>query len=538
MNNNRSQPVTGSRAKKVADVRLVEAMVQTAERFRGAGVFLAVVDDRGAVIAHDEGAETEFRRAALALVRGGQVFGVPEGKTGRDESRDDGAGLGWTWFSVGGGSARRVVVVARSAAAGELLAGLIPAIRGTMEDRLAESSSEEQLDGMTSQLADTYEELSLLYQVSSGMRVNRDPEDFFRGLCNDVRGVLSTRSLGVSLRTGRGMQSRLVVTGDLDLDPPQLSRFTDELFEELVDRSTSGGSAGAGGAGVAVVVNDLSAVPSMSWLSPNVRQLLAVPLSRGGQVLGFVFAVDREAGVFDSVDVKLLSSVASVSAIFVENVLLYDDVHGLLMGLLHSLTSAVDAKDSYTCGHSERVALIARELAVAAGFDESEAERVYMAGLLHDVGKIGVPEAVLQKCGRLTEEEFSQMKQHPEVGAKILADVRQVQDIIPGVLYHHERYDGKGYPQRLAGTDIPILGRLICLADSLDAMTSNRTYRRGMPIQQALEEINRCAGKQFDPELARTLLEIGSDRLMNLLERHRNQKNRDFGQTVRHARAA
>src|SRR5213078_2528034 len=125
---------------------------------------------------------------------------------------------------------------------------------------------------------------------------------------------------------------------------------------------------------------------------------------------------------------KLLNSIANESAIYLENAMLFEDVHGLMMGLLHSLTSAVDAKDAYTCGHSERVALLARQLAKQAGYPDAFVERVYMAGLLHDVGKIGVPEAVLQKTGRLTDEEFDLIKKHPEIGGRILRDVKQVQD--------------------------------------------------------------------------------------------------------------
>jgi len=154
-----------------------------------------------------------------------------------------------------------------------------------------------------------------------------------------------------------------------------------------------------------------------------------------------------------------------------------------------------------------------------------------MAGLLHDVGKIGVPEAVLQKAGRLTNEEFEQMKRHPGVGAKILADIKQVEDIIPGVLHHHERYDGKGYPAGLSGQEIPLMGRIICLADCFDAMTSNRTYRRALPLEVALCEIRRCSGTQFDPTLAESFLRIGADALRDLLSDHQAQcRNRPEAQ--------
>src|SRR5207249_10461660 len=147
------------------------------------------------------------------------------------------------------------------------------------------------------------------------------------------------------------------------------------------------------------------------------------------QVLGCLCALGKVAESpsveFDTVDSKLLTSIANESAIYLENAMLFEDVSGLMMGLLHSLTSAVDAKDAYTCGHSERVALLSRTLAQRAGLSEQQVERIYMAGLLHDVGKIGVPEAVLQKTGRLTPDELADIKKHPEIGARILRDVTQ-----------------------------------------------------------------------------------------------------------------
>jgi putative nucleotidyltransferase with HDIG domain len=212
-------------------------------------------------------------------------------------------------------------------------------------------------------------------------------------------------------------------------------------------------------------------------------------------------------------------------------------VHGLMMGLLHSLTSAVDAKDAYTCGHSERVALLSRHLAQQLGYSDHEVERIYMAGLLHDVGKIGVPEAVLQKPGKLTVEEFDQMKKHPEIGARILADIKQVKDILPGVLHHHERYDGRGYPSGLAGENIPAMGRILCLADCFDAMTSNRTYRKALPLEVALTEIRRCSGTQFDPAMTDAFLKTGSEGFRVLLRDYEEQ-TRQLTDLQRNIRAA
>jgi len=362
-----------------------------------------------------------------------------------------------------------------------------------------------ELNSLSNQLANTYEELSLIYQVSSGMRVNRRAGDFFKQACLELMEVMGVNGMGIVLCGEHSARHAPVVYGRLTLPNGTIDRMAEELMPRVTERDTP------------LLINDLRKETGFNWLSPYVRRILAVPMQRQDQILGCYFAIDKLEGDFDSQDSKLLSSIANESAIYLENAMLFDDVHGLMMGLLHSLTSAVDAKDTYTLGHSERVAAFARQLTLEAGFDEALAERVYLAGLLHDVGKIGVPESVLQKTGRLTPEEFDQMKKHPEIGARILADVKQIRDLIPGVLHHHERYDGNGYPHGLAGEKIPMMGRLICLADCFDAMTSNRTYRKALPLEVAMTEIRRCGGTQFDPKLTEAFLRIGVDRLRELV---------------------
>jgi HD-GYP domain-containing protein (c-di-GMP phosphodiesterase class II) len=369
---------------------------------------------------------------------------------------------------------------------------------------------EQELDSLSGQLANTYEELSLIYQISGGMRINRRASDFFKCACLDVMEVINVRGMGVVLVNCQDAPEP-VLYGSLSLPPGKVHRLSSELLVTLGERKSP------------LLINDLLHDRFYGWLGEYAKQLIAVPLQRQDQILGCLFALDKEGSEFDSVDAKLLNSIANESAVYLENATLFDDVHGLMMGLLHSLTSAVDAKDAYTCGHSERVALLSRLLAERAGLAEQSVERIYMAGLLHDVGKIGVPESVLQKTGRLTPEEFEQMKKHPEIGARILSDIKQIRDILPGVMHHHERFDGKGYPGGLAGEDIPLMGRIICLADCFDAMTSNRTYRKALPLEVAMTEIRRCSGTQFDPRLAQAFLEIGPERLRDLIRNHQDQ---------------
>jgi len=398
-------------------------------------------------------------------------------------------------------------------------------VNGMVQDQVRMGGLESELESLSGQLANTYEELTLIYQISSGMRINRRAADFFKQACLDVLEVMGVEGMGVALHAENFHRQEPVIYGPLGLPPGVIHRLSEQLMTELTQRKS------------VLLVNDLPHDKNYSWLGEFAKTLIAVPLQRQDQVLGCLFGLNKNGGEFDSADSKLLNSIANESAIYIENAMLFDDVHGLMMGLLHSLTSAVDAKDAYTCGHSERVALLSRHLAQEAGLSDHQVERVYMAGLLHDVGKIGVPEEVLRKTGRLTPEEFEQMKKHPEVGARILRDIKQIADIIPGVLHHHERFDGKGYPSALSGQDIPIMGRIICLADSFDAMTSNRTYRKALPLEVALTEIRRCSGTQFDPALTEAFLRIGVDRFRDLLTVHQEQSKRliDLQQLIRGA---
>jgi HD-GYP domain-containing protein (c-di-GMP phosphodiesterase class II) len=192
----------------------------------------------------------------------------------------------------------------------------------------------------------------------------------------------------------------------------------------------------------------------------------------------------------------------------------------MFLGTLEALTASIDAKDRYTCGHSERVAHLTRALAETLGQDEATLKRMHIAGLVHDVGKIGVPESVLLKPGRLTEEEFAWIRLHPEMGFRILKDIPQLNDVLPGVLHHHERWDGRGYPHGLAGEDIPLIARLIALADSFDAMSSSRTYRKAMSRSTVLEEIRRNAGTQFDPDLVPAFVSLNFSEYDRLVREH------------------
>jgi len=175
---------------------------------------------------------------------------------------------------------------------------------------------------------------------------------------------------------------------------------------------------------------------------------------------------------------------------------------------VEALASAVDAKDSYTHGHSSRVAKYAKQIAAFSGLSEEECDDIYLAGLLHDVGKIGIDDGIINKKGKLTDEEFEAIKQHPVLGDTILAKIKMSSNLSVGARHHHERYDGKGYPDGLAGEDIPKIARIIAVADAYDAMTSKRSFRDVLPQNQVRDELVKGCGTQFDPQYAKCMLDL------------------------------
>lgn len=173
-----------------------------------------------------------------------------------------------------------------------------------------------------------------------------------------------------------------------------------------------------------------------------------------------------------------------------------------------TIANTIDAKDEYTKGHSQRVADYSYILAKALGMGNEDAENIRFIGLLHDIGKIGVPDTILNKAGRLTDEEYEIMKTHPTVGAMILKDIELLPGLDIGAKYHHERYDGRGYPSGLKGDEIPFIAKIIGVADSYDAMSSDRVYRSRLSDEEILEEFERCKGTQFDPKIADVFIEL------------------------------
>ncbi|MFZ3208276.1 MAG: HD domain-containing phosphohydrolase [Geobacteraceae bacterium] len=257
-------------------------------------------------------------------------------------------------------------------------------------------------------------------------------------------------------------------------------------------------------------------------LTPRFRRLLgnftllAVPMVVRTQIMGAMFVTRaRRQPPFSEQEIAMIRDMVSHAALVVshmrlfddslemalENARLYEDMRTLFISTVASLSNAIDAKSPWTKGHSERVMHVAVGIAREMGLTESDIERVRLGALLHDIGKIGIIEALLDKPEQLEDDEFPPFRLHPEKGVAILAPIGQLTDVLPGILYHHERYDGAGYPKGIAGHNIPLEARIIAVADAFDAMVSDRPYKKGLSVVESMKELKRGADSQFDPDV-------------------------------------
>ncbi|MBW2646923.1 MAG: HD domain-containing protein [Deltaproteobacteria bacterium] len=238
--------------------------------------------------------------------------------------------------------------------------------------------------------------------------------------------------------------------------------------------------------------------------SGRLLSIMIAPLSNLQRTIGAVVIVFEEDKDFiRQQTLKLLHILVDFFSLSLENAYLYDDLKSAYFYTIKAITNSVEARDPYTRGHSERVDRFAKAIAEELNWDKKEIELIDWGGMLHDVGKIGIPDFILNKPGKLTDDEYNHIKLHPLIGAQIVKDISFLEPVTPYIFEHHERFDGKGYPMGATGENISIKGRLLAVADTFDAMTSDRPYRKALKIEDALKEISRNRGTQFDPEIAR-----------------------------------
>jgi putative nucleotidyltransferase with HDIG domain len=264
--------------------------------------------------------------------------------------------------------------------------------------------------------------------------------------------------------------------------------------------------------GKTVSISNLDALQKAGHLDrilskAGMATLLAVPLVSRDTVKGVLLLGDRQPGGFAREETFVIEKIASQISVALENAKLYEDMKSLFISTVSSLANAIDAKSPWTKGHSERVMNIAAEIAQEMGLSELFVEQIKIAGLLHDIGKIGILEALLEKPDKISDEEFPPMLQHPEKGVAILSPIEQLKDILPAIRHHHERFNGTGYPDGLKSEEIPLQARIVAVADAFDAMVSDRPYKKGLSVQKALQVLEKGAGSQFDPVVVQCFLD-------------------------------
>ncbi len=378
----------------------------------------------------------------------------------------------------------------------EVLLRLAAAVQARLAAELRQTQLEHEVEKLSDNLASTYEEICLLHSLTQNLRLRSDDESLGRLVLGCVLDCVPAHGAAIQLlpvaKKGQitykaRTEAVLLSAGECTLNNAEFTRLTDAL--EL-----------SSACGPRVVNRRFTAADG--WPFPDVRQLVVVPMSEGDRVFGwlaiFNHRLDRE---FGTVEASLLNSIASMLGIHSSNRDLYRMQSEFLASVVRAFTSAIDAKDPYTCGHSDRVARVAVRLAKELDCDAELLHTLYMAGLLHDIGKIGIDDAVLRKPDKLSQAEFEHIKEHPELGFRILADIAQLAAVLPAVLHHHEQWDGRGYPMKLVADQIPLIARIVAVADAFDAMSSDRPYRKGMSIEKVNEIFQNGAGQQWDPEV-------------------------------------
>lgn len=333
--------------------------------------------------------------------------------------------------------------------------------------------------------------LEALYQLGRILNSSLSLDEILPTALTQTLDLLQAKTASVMLLDEKGEELRIRLAHGL---PPEIvERTTVRLGERVSGRVAATGEP--------VLIKGQE--------GDDLDSSLCVPLLANQQVLGVLnIRTKLDGSDFGQQDLELAGQLANIAAAAIENASLHDELQALFLSTVSAMANSIDARDPYTKGHSERVTSYAVMIAEELKLSTEELELLRYAGLLHDIGKIRIRDHILHKPGRLTDAEFTEMKKHPEYGVEIMQPVKALQHILPAMLHHHERFDGRGYPHGLVKEEIPLSARILCVADCFDAMTSDRPYRKGMPVDDAVGELMRNKHTQFDPLLVDIFLKL------------------------------
>jgi putative nucleotidyltransferase with HDIG domain len=331
-----------------------------------------------------------------------------------------------------------------------------------------------------------YKEITMLYDFSERVAVCLNPNEVARLVAAEAMKVITADDVSVLLQSDD--DPRILKTAASSSDGSSVLQTIDV---------TQGIPGSVFCSGRAEIVND-------RFLDPRAvagfcaRSMMCAPLKIKDKVIGVIKVISNELFNYTAEDLKLLIALASQAAASIETAKLYDELQDTFFTMVQTLAETIEKRDPYTGGHTKRVMEYSLAIGEELGIGTEEMVRLRLAAILHDIGKIGVRDSVLMKESKLTDEEFNDIKKHTVYGDEILSHVQRMRGVIPGVRHHHEKYDGRGYPDGLKAEEIDITARIIGVADSFDAMTSNRPYRKGLSLDIAFSELRKYSGSQFD----------------------------------------
>ena len=344
--------------------------------------------------------------------------------------------------------------------------------------------------------------LTTLHKVSDLLSRAASVEALFDSILLAILDVSGGDRAAVLMRNKDTGAVDLVAVRTRDAQPPGAVTLSRTVVNDVLEKGISAFTDDA--------VADERYLGGESIVRQRIRSVMCAPMRTTDEILGVVYVDSQMAREFSAAELELLAAVGNQAGIALHRARLSADMERLFLDVMKAIASIIDAKDGYTHKHSERVAAFGVRLARHLGFDADSRAVVELSGLLHDVGKIGVPDAILNKPGKLTDSELKEVRQHPVHGARILSNIQsqKVASLLPGVKYHHERWDGDGYPEGLQGEEIPLLGRVLGVADFLDAVTSDRAYHKGSTLEEAVQMLKVLEGHAFDPVVVKAATEL------------------------------
>ena len=355
-------------------------------------------------------------------------------------------------------------------------------------------------------------ELHAIFEIDKAITSAIDLESVLQQIVQMSLVLLDAKTSSIMLLDEDSQE--LVLAASHGLSAEYVSKGNIKVGESIAGRVVKEGRP--------IAVRDIRSDPLHAYPEHARREglcsLLSVPLSLKDRVIGVLNLYTGEPRNFTPHEINLFTSLASQAAIAIENARLFESLEEIYLDVITALASAIDARDSYTHGHSHRVTEYAVLIAEEMGLPPEEVDIIRNASILHDVGKIGIKEEILKKPGKLTEEETREMQYHPFIGARILQSVKLLEPVLPLVYHHQEKYDGTGYPEGLKGEEIPLGARIIAVCDAFEAMTSDRPYRKALPVERALQELRNEAGRQFDPQVVEVFFRLADAGIIRLDE--------------------